>query len=276
MSQDKQQDPTIFQLENYQDLTGSDIDNIQLTTKPQTKTSIKSHARKKLNPVIPTPPTQTTPQVKPRRIVRLRGCAFWFLIVFFTFIGVKQYVKWRQEIEFSAFTEGKSIIDIGFYAEQIKGFPFGNNFAYYNMQTKIILIEPTGVNTVHYFIKPGTFVSASHSKNRKKIKIDSLTQVTFVKHSDISNSIRTKWNKSVLVQNLTGGEKWRTNLSNIYVIEFSDINIMPYSIDDFNENNVLVLTLPKYCLDKYSIDGNLNLNDIPLKKIRDYVKENSN
>lgn len=273
MSHDNKEEPIIFQLDDYRDLTGSDIEDHQ--TKQITKSSSpkQSRVRKSTKAFNPPQTLLSKPQGNTRKPFTIKGFLIWLFFVFCTYQLAKVYWNWRQEVEFSAFVEDRNIIDIGLYLEQIKGFSFGSDFNYYDLQTEVILLELTGVKNVHYFIKPGTFISIQQANQRKKIRTDSLHHVQFVNETDIQFRGRDKWNKRVLMKDLRSGEKIRIKLSDVYLIEFENINIMPNNIEDFNENNTFVVSLPKYCIDEPALNQDLNFNNIPLVNFKNYFQK---
>ena len=276
MSQDNQQDPEIFRLDDFKDLTGHDIGAPQSKQASQPAKPRKASKKSNTQPASFTSPTTGIPKVQPAKKTSLGRMLVWGLILFGVYKGLGHFKKelsnWETKDEFASFVKGKNIVDLGSFSEHLKEFSFEVDESTSKIQSEYILIEPTGATNVRYFIEPGVSVLPSNSKKGKKKKetIGELTEVFFVNNKDIPSATTRKWNKEVIIQHANGDQEWKVKLSDIGVMEFCEMNVMPNTKDAFKDGSTSVVSLPKYWVDNATIYRELKFEDVPVLGIRSY------
>lgn len=278
MSQDNQQDPEIFRLDDFKDLTGHDIGTPQSQKASPSSKPRKASKKTITQPASVSGPTPGITKTQPANKTSLGRLIVWGLILFGVYKGLgyfkKELSKWETKDEFASFVKGKNIVDLGSFSEHLKEFSLEVDESTSKIQSEYILIEPTGATNVRYFIEPGVSVLPSNSKKGKKKKetIGELTEVFFVNNKDIPSAATRKWNKEVIIQHANGDQEWKVKLSDIGVMEFCEMNVMPNTKDAFKDGSTSVVSLPKYWVDNVTIYRELKLENVPVIGIRSYWK----
>jgi len=275
MSQDNQQEPEIFRLDDFKDLTGHDIEATQSQQASQPAKPRKAY-KKSITQPASTSPIPGVPKVQQAKSTSYGRLIVWSLVLFGIYKGLgyfkKELSKWETKDEFASFVKGKNIVDLGSFSEHLKEFSFDVEESTNKIQSEYILIEPTGATNVRYFIEPGVSVAPSNNKKGKKKKetIGELTELFFVNNKDIPSAATRKWNKEVIMQHVNGDQEWKVKLSDVGVIEFCEVNVMPNTKDAFKDGSTSVVSLPKYWFDNAAIYRELKIEDVPVIDIQSY------